>query len=197
MRERTAPSDDDSDPLPVPIVPLPRRLPSDAIGRLIADTLSLLQVSAGPPGAGVCPAIVAYRAQGEEGVIECWTSCRPDSGDAARRVVARLDEGVRLALPVHGGPRAGALSLIDGRAIEPEVLGIGPGGSVADAPPGRADTSSGISCGFFALGLGREAGHVSVEPMFVEACRGGVRVRRTVWPEGLRRCIAAYLARLD
>lgn len=188
--------DDNADPLPAPIVPLPRRLPADAIGRLIADARALIDASERSPGEGSYPAIVMYRARGEDGTFEAWRSSHADGADAARTTLVRLGEGARIAIPTHGGRRSGAMPLIDGDPFEVGAWGGGGGAIVVGSPPRDGDARPGIVDGFFALGLGLAGRHLAVESMRVETSLGTTRVHPTAFPEGLRRRIAAYLARL-
>ena len=197
MRDDSPSHDDDVDPLPAPIVPLPRRLPAGAIDRLLADARCLLRGAEGAWEAGPCPAFVRYGVHGDERAPVAWDPGKDAPDEEARAVLVRLERSVRLVLPVHGGRRAEGVLLIDGHALATEGGGIGEETVVVDRS-GRGDGPwSPTPSGFFALGLGRDEGHFVIEPLRVETTRdGAVRVCPTSFPESLRRRIAAYLVRL-
>lgn len=189
--------DDDSEPHPAPIVPLPRRLPATAMTRLVADALGLAAIAVEAPGAGPTATLLSYRRRGDDRTAVAWESWRAGRDDARRAVFARIEEGLRFALPVHGGWRSDGVPLIDGRAAAAEALGPA-------EPTVLWKPADGVGHGrsspqkYFALGLARDGDGIALEQILVEIPhRGGVRVRLAVFPEVLRRRVAAYLLRLE
>lgn len=180
------------------VVPLPRHVPLSALEAILAAYRRVARDVSGEPEYGPIDMLVGYRdlASGvgfmaiefEDGEGE------PPCGTPQER----LRNGEKLAIQLHDGWLADGVELIDGKRYRPTSGEIRADEVLAESADPSDPRLLPDDTGFFALGIGSSGDKLTVEPIAVGCgMHGESLVRAAVFPESLRRRVAAFLARLE
>lgn len=186
----------DDGPL-VAAVPLPRHLPSQAFATLLVAYQRVARDVSDEPGHGPIDMLVGYRDLAAGQGFMALEYGDGDGEPACGPPLERMKAGEKLAIQLHDGPLAHGVQLIDGHRYRPTRKELRGNAFLEAAVESRHPCLMPHDTGFYALGVGLDGNRLSIEPIAVDSgLHGESLVRPAVFPESLRRRIAAFLAGL-
>lgn len=185
------------DSIPVAVVPLPRRIPLTALETLLAAYRHVARDVSGEPEYGPIDMLVGYRDLDSGEGFMAFEFEGGEGEEPCGPPLERLRGGETLAIQLHDGWLADGVELIDGKDYRPTQAEIRAAEALEESAGPDDPCLFPDDTGFYALGIGLDGEGLSIETIAVGCGMNGESlVRPAVFPESLRRRIAAFLARL-